>query len=127
MREADCRNHARPGVERDEPEFRTFILQRKPEPDPTRTVAWAGGHNDSMNGRIRSARKVDGEVLIYRATVPANTTATLFLPAVSAASVSEGGRQAGTADGVTFLRHEAGKAVYTLRSGSYRFTVDRWR
>jgi alpha-L-rhamnosidase len=113
------------GIERDEPGFRAFILQ--PEPDPTGTMTWAEGHYESMYGRIRSAWKIDGDVLIYQATVPANTTATLFLPAASAASVSEGGREARAAEGVTFLRQDGGKAVYTLRSGTYRFTVDGWR
>ena len=80
-----------------------------------------------MYGRIRSAWKVQGDVLTYQATVPANTTATLFLPAPSNAAVREGGREARAAEGVTFLRQEGGKAVYALRSGAYRFTVDGWR
>ena len=113
------------GIERDEPGFRAFILQ--PEPDPTGTMTWAEGHYDSMYGRIRSAWKVQGDVLTYQATVPANTTATLFLPAPSNAAVREGGREARAAEGVTFLRQEGGKAVYALRSGAYRFTVDGWR
>ena len=113
------------GIERDEPGFRAFILQ--PEPDPTGTMTWAEGHYDSMYGRIRSAWKVEGDVLTYQATVPANTTATLFLPAPSNAAVREGGREARAAEGVTFLRQEGGKAVYALRSGAYRFTVDGWR
>jgi alpha-L-rhamnosidase len=113
------------GIERDEPGFRAFILQ--PEPDPTGTMTWAEGHYDSMYGRIGSAWKVQGDVLTYQATVPANTTATLFLPAPSNAAVREGGREARAAEGVTVLRQEGGKAVYALRSGAYRFTVDGWR
>ena len=113
------------GIERDEPGFRAFILQ--PEPDPTGVMTSAEGHYDSMYGRIRSAWRVDGNSLTYRATVPGNTTATLFLPASSDAAVKEGGREARTAEGVTFLRYEHGKAVYSLRAGTYEFSVDRWR
>ena len=76
------------GIEREEPGFRTFILQ--PEPDPTGGMTWAEGYCDSMHGRIISAWKIEGTTLTYRATVPANTTATLYLPTTSAESVKEG-------------------------------------
>jgi alpha-L-rhamnosidase len=111
------------GIQRDEPGFQKFILQ--PEPDPTGTLKWAEGHYDSVYGRIRSAWKIDGGTLSYRATVPANTTATLYLPARDAANVKEGGTDAGKAKGVEFLRYESGKAVYRLQSGSYEFTASR--
>ena len=113
------------GIERGEPGFRAFILQ--PEPDPTGVMTSAEGHYDSMYGRIRSAWRVESHSLTYRATVPGNTTATLFLPASPDAAVTEGGREARTAEGVTFLRYEHGKAVYSLRAGTYEFSVDRWR
>lgn len=108
------------GIQRDEPGFQKFILQ--PEPDPTGGITSAEGYYDSMYGRINSAWKTSGKALTYRATVPANTTATLYLPAASADAVREGGKDAKSVKGVTFLRHENGKAVYKLESGSYVFT-----
>jgi alpha-L-rhamnosidase len=111
------------GIQRDEPGFRRFILQ--PEPDPTGVMTSAEGYYESMYGRISSAWRVSGTLLTYRATVPANTTATLSLPTAAAESVKEGGRDARSADGVTFVRYENGKAVYTLKSGSYEFTASR--
>ena len=111
------------GIEREEPGFRTFILQ--PEPDPTGMMTWAEGYYDSMHGRISSAWKVEAATLTYRAIVPANTTATLYLPTSSADSVKEGAADARRANGVTFVRFENGKAVYTLESGTYRFTAAR--
>jgi alpha-L-rhamnosidase len=111
------------GIERDEPGFRTFILQ--PEPDPTGTMTSAEGFYDSMYGKISSAWKVEGATLTYRATVPANTTATLYLPTSSAESVKEGGKDARGAMGITFVRYENGEAVYALKSGSYSFTAAR--
>ena len=111
------------GIQRDEPGFQKFILQ--PEPDPTGGMTSAEGYYDSMYGRIASAWKVDGTVLTYRATVPANTAATLYLPARSAEAVREGGRDAAKANGITFLRYQNGRAVYSLQSGSYEFTSNR--
>jgi alpha-L-rhamnosidase len=109
------------GIQRDEPGFQKFILQ--PEPDPTGGMTFAEGHYDSMYGRIESGWKLAGKTLSYRATVPANTTATLYLPAADPKAVREGGKPAGEARGVTFLRHENGKAVYRLASGTYEFTA----
>ncbi len=111
------------GIERDEPGFRQFILQ--PEPDPTGTITSAEGYYDSMYGRISSAWKTDGKSLLYRATVPANTTATLYLPAASPESVREGGKIASHANGVSLVKYENGKAVYSLKSGAYEFTAAR--
>jgi alpha-L-rhamnosidase len=78
-----------------------------------------------MYGRIRSAWKVDGDLLRYEASVPGNTTATLYLPAPSEEVVREGGGDASRARGVTFLEYEDGRAVYELAAGSYDFTVVR--
>jgi alpha-L-rhamnosidase len=111
------------GIQRDEPGFRAFILQ--PEPDPTGVMTWAEGYYDSMYGRITSAWKIEGTTLTYRATVPANTTATLHLPTSSAESVKEGGKDARAAQGATFVKYENGKAVFSLGSGSYTFTASR--
>ena len=66
------------GIQRDEPGFRKFVLQ--PRPDPTGLITWASGHFDSMYGRINSSWKTDNGMLIYEASVPGNTIARL-LPA----------------------------------------------
>jgi alpha-L-rhamnosidase len=108
------------GIQRDEPGFQKFILQ--PEPDPTGVMTFAEGYYDSTYGRINSAWKLDRRNLAYRATVPANTTATLYLPAADPKTVKEGGKDASQATGVTFVKYENGKAVYTLKSGTYDFT-----
>jgi len=107
------------GIERDEPGFKRFILQ--PEPDPTGKMEWAEGYYDSMYGRIKSSWKLNNGTLNYKATVPANTSATLFLPASSAENVTESNGPAGESTGVSFLKFEDGKALYKLESGSYVF------
>jgi alpha-L-rhamnosidase len=108
------------GIERDQPGFQRFLLQ--PEPDPTGGLTSAEGHYDSMYGRIASAWALKDGVLTYTATVPANTTATLSLPAASQESVKEGGKQPARSAGVTFVKYENGKAVYRLEPGSYQFS-----
>ena len=62
-------------------------------------------------------------------TIPPNSTATIFVPAKDAASVTESGPSTGLragkpatkAVGVKFLRMENGAAVYAVGSGTYHF------
>ncbi len=108
------------GIQRDEPGFKKFIL--RPQPDPEGTMTSAEGYYDSMYGEIKSAWKVNGKVFTYRATVPANTSATLYLPATTGEIVKESGADPSKAKGIEFLRYEGGRAVYQLQSGSYEFT-----
>jgi alpha-L-rhamnosidase len=107
------------GIEREQPGFKTFILQ--PEPDPGGHMNWAEGYYDSMYGRIKSSWRQEDDTLFYKTTVPANTSATLFLPAKSAVSVKENGIPAAEATGIRYLGFENKKAVYRLQSGTYTF------
>ncbi len=68
------------GIKHDElaPAFKHFYLE--PEPDPNGGITEAQGHYDSMYGRINSCWHQQGNHLIYRCTVPANTSATVRLP-----------------------------------------------
>jgi len=100
------------GIQRDEPGFQKFILQ--PAPDPTGEMTWAEGYYNSMYGKIYSKWEVKDGQLIYTTTVPANTSATLYLPAKSESDIVD-------ADGCQLEKYEKGKAVYELQSGSYKF------
>jgi alpha-L-rhamnosidase len=109
------------GIARDEqsPGFQHFLL--RPQPDPTGGLSYARGYYDSLFGRIESSWEKSGTGYQYRFVVPANTIATLYLPAQQERMVLEGGQRAAKAAGVKFLRLEKGKAVYELSAGSYSF------
>jgi len=108
------------GIQRDEPGFQRFVLQ--PEPDPTGQMTWAKGYYDSDYGRISSSWKTDGANFTYNAAVPANTTATLYLPASSVKTITESGKPVTNIMGIKFVKFEKGKAVYQLKSGNYSFS-----
>lgn len=55
--------------------------------------------------------------------IPANTTATVYVPAQHSAGVTESGKPAAKAKGVKFLRMESRSAVFAVGSGSYSFTA----
>jgi alpha-L-rhamnosidase len=109
------------GIQRDEPGFKKFILQ--PAPDPTGQMTWAKGYYDCDYGRINSGWKTASGKLMYSATVPANTSATLYLPAKNSKNILEGGKPVTASKGIRLIRYDKGKAVFALSSGSYEFTV----
>lgn len=113
------------GIQRDEnnPAFKHFILQ--PTPDPDEVMTWAKGHYESMYGRIESQWKKIDKGYVYNITVPANTTATLYLIADKGSYVTEGGKPAEQAEGVKFIKQEDNKIVIKLESGSYKFIVSK--
>jgi alpha-L-rhamnosidase len=104
--------------------FKRFVLQ--PHLDPTGKITRVSGTFESPYGEIRSAWEVQGggRALAYEAAVPANSEATLRLPAASAESVREGRTPLTRVDGVRFLGHADGVASYRLSSGRYRLTAD---
>lgn len=81
----------------------------------------------SVQGAIRTHwRKQAGDASL-RVTIPANVSAEVYVPALSPASVSEGGRAIREAPGVEFLRMEQGHAVFAVGSGVYEFhSRDPW-
>ena len=54
-------------------------------------------------------------------TITVNTTATVYVPAKDAASVTEGGKALDKSVGIKFLRMENNAAVFEVGSGSYQF------
>lgn len=85
-------------------------------------LTWAKGSYDSISGRIVSDWKVDGDVLTWHITVPANTIATICVPTIDATNVTESGKPAAMADWVKPVGVEAGAAVFEVASGTYRFS-----
>jgi alpha-L-rhamnosidase len=65
-------------------------------------------------------RTADG-TFDWQITVPANSTATVYIPTADAANVTESGKPIRIIKNIIFLHKEAGAAVYKVGSGSYRF------
>ena len=79
----------------------------------------------SPYGRIASEWTLEGDKFRWKITVPANTTATVWLPASSVAVVHESGKALALAGGVQFLRTNAVAVVCEVSSGSYDFELPR--
>lgn len=84
-------------------------------------LSWARAEHDSLYGPIKSEWHTRGSKFSWEITIPVNTAATVYLPANSAAKITEGGRQLTQVAGVKFLRMEGNRAVLAVESGKYHF------
>jgi alpha-L-rhamnosidase len=74
-------------------------------------------------GKISSEWRYEGKTFVYKTSIPANTTATLYLPANSIAKVKEGGKSITQVKGISQVSLENNQVKMTLVSGSYQFEV----
>jgi alpha-L-rhamnosidase len=58
-------------------------------------------------------------------TIPANTTATVYVPAQAAEDVTVNGKSVRDAEYVSLLKMEEGQAVLKVGSGNYTFESNR--
>ncbi len=101
-----------------QPGYKHFVIK----PGVVGDLTWASGELDSIHGKIVSDWKIENNKFIVNITVPANTTATVYVPAKKETDVTEGRLAASEAKGVKFLRLENERAVFAVGSGCYRFT-----
>ncbi len=97
--------------------FRKIILH----PMVVGDLSWVKGSYLSVSGLITTSwKKADG-VFTLDVSIPANTSATVYVPATNEAAVMEGASVAKRAKGVKFLRMESGCALFEVVSGKYHF------
>jgi len=101
----------------DQPGFKHIIMR----PEPVGDLQFVKASHRSPYGLIASDWQKQGDRLRWKITVPVNTTATAYVPAKTADTVTETGKAAGRAEGVKLLRQENGRAVFSVGSGSYSF------
>lgn len=87
-------------------------------------LTWVNCSYDSIRGRIASRWKREGNRFTLEVTIPANTTATVWVPAKHPRQVREGNSPANRSQGVMSLRGEEGRAIYTVGSGKYLFQAE---
>jgi hypothetical protein len=91
-------------------------------PTPVGNLKWVRAHYDCDYGRIVSEWKQDAGQFSLDVTIPANTTAKIYVPAKNAASVMESGKPAMSAPDVRAGGMDGGAAVFDVGSGTYHFT-----
>lgn len=103
----------------DNPGFRHTIIK----PQVLQNLEYAGASYESPYGTIESRWEWDEKDLLLNLGIPANTTATLILPAANPDDVSINGRASASADHASELGYRDSLATYRVTSGHYRFRV----
>ncbi|WP_080238634.1 glycoside hydrolase family 78 protein [Spirosoma rigui] len=108
------------GIDTDEsgPGYKQIIIK----PQPGGGLTSANASLQTYYGTVRSDWKKEAGKLAMTVEVPANTTATVYVPAASADAVQEGGKSLSAA-GLTVAGTESGYVRLRIGSGMYQFTV----
>jgi alpha-L-rhamnosidase len=104
------------GIDTDGPGYKKIIIRPRPGEITNTNASY-----DSIHGKIVSDWRLKGDKFTLNVTIPANTTATVYVPAGSTDSVTESGQPATMSKAVQFLRMEQGNAVFAVGSGQYKF------
>jgi alpha-L-rhamnosidase len=107
------------GIDMAEPGFQRLRIR----PQPGEGLRWVKAGYRSIHGQIATQWRTEDGKLTLAVTVPANTTAEVYLPCADAAAVTEGGQSADRSEGVKFIRSEAGESVFELVAGQYQFAM----
>ena len=102
------------GIDTDGAGFRKIIMK----PQFGHGLSWARGHYDSIRGRISSAWKLADGVLEWSISVPANTTATIYIPS---SDITERNMNAMDSPGISLIKYENGYNILRVESGDYNF------
>ena len=99
------------------PAYKRFKIQ----PHVGGGLEYAKAEYNSIHGKIVSGWKLENDKLLMDITIPANTSAFVYVPTEDRSQVTESGKSVKDSEGVKFLRMEKGAAVFKVDSGSYIF------
>ncbi len=99
------------------PGFKNVIIK----PALCGDLSFASADYNSINGKITSNWKLRDGDFHLNIEIPANSTATVFIPAESQAKITEGGKDIDKVLDVEFIKIENNRAEYKVGSGKYSF------
>ncbi len=99
------------------PGFKNIILR----PALVKSVDWVKCNYESPYGKIVSNWKIEADQFKWEITIPANSTATIYIPGKD---VEVYGMEASKSKDIFFLRYENNISVFRIESGDYSFTSE---
>ena len=99
------------------PAFKHIIM----EPYPAGGLKFVKASYLSMYGQIKSEWHKSNNQFSWNINIPANTSATIYIPFEKDAVITENGIDVSKDDGIKFIKIENDRAVYEIGSGSYHF------
>jgi alpha-L-rhamnosidase len=107
------------GIDMAEPGFQRLLIR----PQPAEGLTWVKAGYRSIHGQIATEWRTEGGKLTLAITIPANTTATVYLPCADSATATEAGKPIAQSEGVKFVRSEGGQSLFEVGAGTYEFAV----
>jgi alpha-L-rhamnosidase len=95
------------------------------KPHPVGDLTSVRARFDSIRGPIESRWERKGKLFSWDIEIPANTTATVFVPTKDARSIQESGRPATERASVHAAGTEGIWSVFEIGSGKYTFQTDK--
>ncbi|MEE9432591.1 MAG: family 78 glycoside hydrolase catalytic domain [Melioribacteraceae bacterium] len=102
----------------DQPAFKHITMK----PQVLGDLTFVKASYNSIYGEIKSSWKLDDKNFGWDVTIPANTTATIYVPTLNKEDVLEENKLAQSAEGIEVKGWEDNYAVFKIQSGSYSFT-----
>lgn len=99
--------------------FKNIIIR----PETVGDITSVKATYQSVYGLIASNWEKANHQFKLKVTLPANTTATIYLPADSSSVIKEGNSPVNNREDVKLVGYEKGKALIRVGSGNYIFTV----
>ena len=103
------------------PGFKKIIIK----PNMVGDLHWVEGSYESVYGKIISNWRKEGNTYVLNVTIPANTTALIYIPVSLESVVKEGGKDISAQKDIQFTGEEKGRKIYKLGSGVYSFSVEK--
>jgi alpha-L-rhamnosidase len=98
--------------------FRKVVIR----PEPNKAIGPVSATYHSINGTIGSSWSLEGDNLKLEVTIPANTTAAVWIPALSPDQVTEGNLPLSQVEGL-FKQERSGQyLILEIGSGEYTFS-----
>ncbi len=114
------------GVRPRDPGYGHMIIQPRPAApgsnEERQVIHWLNASYNSLRGRIVSNWRIDQDRFDLEVEIPANTTATVILPASDESRITESGQPLSQALGVQLVRMSGDRAILLVDSGKYRFS-----
>ena len=96
-------------------------------PRPVGDLAWVEGSHDSLHGPVAVRWERDGNLFRLKVTIPANTSAEIWLPTDRPDSVNLNAMPLAQAEVLEDILLVEGSTLVTVPSGSHEFTVQEPR
>ncbi|MDX2442877.1 MAG: family 78 glycoside hydrolase catalytic domain [Bacteroidales bacterium] len=103
--------------DQENPGFKHIIIK----PQPVTNLEYAGAVYESIQGKIESKWEIKDKDLFLKVSIPANTTATVFVPAKARTNVIAIENDPETKPPIKYIGIENNEVEYHISSGNYEF------